>query len=73
MMTGLEFSPKKRLEICTIQNINSYSNRYYVMKNDYIKDTRIHWKYSGRKQKATGYVYITGSPYRYDEGLSQLR
>ena len=46
----------------------TYSNIYYVMKNDYIKDTRIHWTYSGRKRKATGYVYITGSPYSYAEG-----
>ena len=27
----------------------TYSNIYYVMKNDYIKDTRIRWTYSGRK------------------------
>ena len=40
------------------------------MKNNYIKDTRIRWTYSGRK-KATGYVYITGSPNRDAEGLSQ--
>ena len=43
------------------------------MKNDYIKDTRIRRTYSGRKRKATGYVLITGSPYRDAEGLSQLR
>ena len=24
---------------------NTYSNRYYVLKNDYIKDTRIRWTY----------------------------
>ena len=34
------------------------------MKNDYIKDTRIRRTYSGRKRKATGYVLMTGSPYR---------
>ena len=43
------------------------------MKNDYIKDTRIRWKYSGRKRQATGYVYINGSPYRDAKGSSQLR
>ena len=43
------------------------------MKNDYIKDTRKSLTYSRRKQKATGYVYITGSPYRDAKGLSQLR
>ena len=43
------------------------------MKNDYIKDTKTSRTYSGRKQKATGYVLITGSPYRYSEGSSQLR
>ena len=51
----------------------TYSNRYYVIKNKYIKDTRIRQTYSGRKQKATGYVYITDSPYRDAEGSSQLR
>ena len=34
------------------------------MKHDYIKDKIIRRKYSGRKRKATGYVLITGSPYR---------
>ena len=43
------------------------------MKNDYIKDTRIRRTYSGRKRKATGYVLITGSPYRDAEGSPQLR
>ena len=51
----------------------TYSNRYYVMKNDYIKDTRICRTYSGRKRKATCYVLITGSPYRDAEGSPQLR
>ena len=51
----------------------TYSNRYYVMKNDYIKDTRIPRTYSWRKRKATCYVYITGSPYRDAEGLSQFK
>ena len=43
------------------------------MKNDFIKHTRIHCTYSGRKRKATGYVLITGSPYRDTEGSPQLR
>ena len=30
-------------------------------KNDYIKYTRICRKYSGRKIRATGYVYLKGS------------
>ena len=42
------------------------------MKHDYIKDTRIRRTYSGRKRKATGYVLLTGSPYRDAEGSSQL-
>ena len=42
------------------------------MKNGYIKDTRIRQIYSGRKRKATVYVYITGSPYRDAEGSSHL-
>ena len=43
------------------------------MKLNYIKHTRIRRTYSGRKQKATGYVYITGATYLDAEGLSQLR
>ena len=43
------------------------------MKNYFIKDARIRRTYSGRKRKAKGCVYITGSPYRDDEGSSQLR
>ena len=42
---------------------NNYSNRYYVLKNDYIKYTRIRWTYSGRKRRSTDYVYLNGSPY----------
>ena len=38
-----------------------------------IKDTRIGRTYSGRKRKETGYVLLTGSPYRDAEGSSQLR
>ena len=51
----------------------TYSNQYYVMKHDYIKYTRIRRKYSGIKRKATGYVLITGSPYRDTEVSPQLR
>ena len=43
------------------------------MKNDYIKDTRIRQTCSGRKQKATCYILLTGSPYRDAEGSSQVR
>ena len=31
------------------------------------------WTYSGRKWKATGYVLITGSPYRDTEGYPHIR
>ena len=51
----------------------TYSNHYCVLKNDYIKDTRICRTYSGRKRKATCYVLITGSPYRDAEGYPQHR
>ena len=46
----------------------THSNHYYVLKNDYIKDRRMRRKYSGIKRKATGYVLITGSPYRDAKG-----
>ena len=51
----------------------TYSNWYYVMKTDYIKDTIIRRTYSGIKLKEIGYVLITVSPYRDAEGMSQLR
>ena len=51
----------------------TYSNQYYVVKNDYIKDTRISRTYSVRKRRASDYVYLNGSPYHDAEGLSQLR
>ena len=51
----------------------TYSNKYYVMKNNYIKDARIRRTYSGRKRKAKGYVYITYSKDRVAEGSSHLR
>ena len=70
---GSGFFPKQEVR----KNYNSkyqltYSNPYYVIKNDYIKDTRIRRTYSGRKRKAKGYVLLTGSPYRDSEGSSQL-
>ena len=51
----------------------TYSNHYYVLKHDFIKDTRMRQTYSGRKRKATGYVLITGSPYRDAEGSPHHR
>ena len=38
-----------------------------------MKDTIMRRKYSGRKLKATGYVLITGSPYRDAEGSPHQR
>ena len=46
----------------------TYSNLDFVLQNDCIKDTITRRTYSGRKRKATGYVLITGSPYRDAEG-----
>ena len=43
------------------------------MKHEYIKDTRICRTHSGRKRKATGYVLLSGSPYRDAEGSPHLR
>ena len=45
-----------------------YSNREFVLQNDYIKDRIIHRTSSRRKRKATGHVLITGSPYCDAEG-----
>ena len=49
------------------------SNWYYLLKDDYIKDTGMRPTYSGWILRATGYMYRKGSPYRYAEGLPQLR
>ena len=50
------------------------SNRYYeIIKIDHIKYTRIRRMYLERKRKATGFVYLKGSPYRDDKGSSQIR
>ena len=35
-----------------------------MVLRDIIKDTRIHQVYSGRKRKATGFVYLQTAPYR---------
>ena len=43
-----------------------------MMKNEYIKNTKIRQTYSGRKRKSTGYVLITGSPYCDAEVYPQL-
>ena len=51
----------------------TYSNHYYVLKNDYIKDTRMCRTYSGNKWKSTGYVLITGSIYHDAKGSPQHR
>ena len=50
-----------------------YSNREFILHNDYIKDRIIHRTSSGRKRKATGYVLITGSPYLDAEGSPHHR
>ena len=73
MMKGVVFFSKKVWKIYNSKYQHTYSDRYYVIKNDYIKDTRIGQTYSGRKQRATGNVYLNGSPYRDAEGSSQLR
>ena len=44
--------------------LKTYSNHEFVLQNDCIKDTIIRLTYSERKQKATGHVLITASPYR---------
>ena len=42
--------PKQNIrKIYNAKYQNTYSNRYYILKNEYIKYTRIHWTYLGRK------------------------
>ena len=74
MLMGVVFYKKK-----TIRNIynakywKAYSNQYYVLENDYVKYTRIRWENSRGKQRATGCIYLEGSPFHYAEVSSQLR
>ena len=71
---GSGIFPKQRVrKLYNAKYQKTYSNRYFVLKNDYIKDTRIRRTYSGRKQRATSYVYLNGSPYRDAKGSSQPR
>ena len=51
----------------------SYSNREFVLRNDYIKDRIMNRTSLGRKRKATGYDLITGSPYSDAEGSPHHR
>ena len=67
------FPKQKDRKLYNSKHQKTYPNRYYVLKNDYIKDTRICWTCSEIKRRATGYVYLYGSPYRDAEGSSQLR
>ena len=74
MMMGVVFFQKQKFrKLYNTKYQKTYSNQYYVLNNDYIKGTRIRRTYSGRKQRATGYVYLKGSPYRDTEGSSHLR
>ena len=71
---GSGFLPKQMVrKKYNARNQNTYSNRNFVLQNDYIKDRIIHRTYSGRKRKATGYVLITGSTYRDAEGSPHHR
>ena len=73
MITGVMFFQNNFLERYTIQNIKVLFKSILFLKNYYIKDKRIRRTYSGRKRRATGYLYLKYSPYRDAEGFSQLR
>ena len=67
------FPKQKVRNIYNAKYQKTYSNQYYVLKNDYIKDKRIRQTYSGIKLRAICYVYLNGSPYHNAKGLSHLR
>ena len=73
MMMGVVFFKQKVRKRYNEKYQKTYSNRYYVLKNDYIKDTILLLTYLGRKRRATRYVYLDGSPYRDAEGSSHIR
>ena len=65
--------PKQRvINIYNAKYEMKYSNLYYVLKIEYTKDKIQCQKYSVRKQKAAGFVYLKGSTYRDAKGPSQL-
>ena len=43
------FPKQKVRKLYNAKYTNTYSNLYYVLKKEYIKDTRIRQIYSGRK------------------------
>ena len=69
---GVVFFQKKVRKLYNENFHATYANRNFVLNRDYIIDKRICRVYSGRKQKATGFVYTQSSPYRNAEGSSQL-
>ena len=74
MMMGVVFFQKQKVrKLYNLKYQIFYSNQYYVLKNDHIKDTRIRQTYSRIKLWATCYFYLNGSPYHDAEVLSQLR
>ena len=71
MMMGVVFFLKKMvIKRYNAKYQKTYWNWYYVLKKDFIKDTIIRRTYSGRKQRASGYVYPNGLLYLDAEGLS---
>ena len=50
MMTGVVFFQTKKVrKIYNAKYQKTYSNRYYVLDDDTVKDTIIHWTHSGIK------------------------
>ena len=61
---GSSIFPKQKVgNIYNAKYQKTYYNWYYVLKNGYIKYTRIGGTYSERKRKATGFVCLKDSPY----------
>ena len=67
------FSKWNVRQLYNAEYLKTYLNRRSVHERDYIKDTRIGWVHSGRKRKATGFVYLKGPPYHDAERSLHLR
>ena len=65
--SGVKLKQKVR-KLYNYKYQQTYGNISYVTYIYYLKDTIIRLKYSGRKRKSTGFVYLKGSPYRDAEG-----
>ena len=72
MMGVVFFSKQNNKKTYNAKYQKTYGNRHHVLSAPNMKYARIRREYSGIKLKATGFLYLQGSPYRDSEGISQI-